>query len=138
MIRGRRRRAAALLGLLALGGALLCVGAPTRAQAQTTATPAAQPAAEAASAAAGTLDKATLAAEGRRRYTGLCARCHGLNLVTVGIGFDLRTFPADDKARFVRSVTQGVRAMPSFANVIQPAELEAIWAYIGSVNGWAQ
>jgi mono/diheme cytochrome c family protein len=114
--------------LLGLGGALLVGAAPTPAQ-----TPAPAPA-EAASLA---VDTAALAAEGRRRYTGLCARCHGLNLVTVGIGFDLRTFPADDKARFVRSVTQGVRAMPSFANVVQPAELEAIWAYIGSVNGWA-
>jgi cytochrome c55X len=113
--------------LLALSGALLVGAAPARAQAPGTAP------AMAASAAA---DPAALVAEGRRRYIGLCARCHGLNLVTVGIGFDLRTFPQDDKARFLRSVSQGLRAMPSFANVVQPADLEAIWAYIGSVNGW--
>jgi mono/diheme cytochrome c family protein len=116
---------------------LLLVGAAA-VHAQTAAgpAPAAPPAANAIDATSAATDAAALVAEGRRRYTGLCARCHGLNLVTVGIGFDLRTFPAGDKERFVRSVTQGVRAMPSFANVVQPADLEAIWAYIGSVNGW--
>jgi mono/diheme cytochrome c family protein len=132
VIGARGRRVAVLLGL---GGTLLT--GPAVSQAQPAAQTAAQTAVPApAGAASAAVDTAALAAEGRRRYTGLCARCHGLNLVTVGIGFDLRTFPQDDKARFVRSVTQGLRAMPSFANVVQPADLEAIWAYIGAVNGW--
>ncbi len=74
--------------------------------------------------------------DGRRRYTGMCARCHGLNLVTTGIGFDLRRFPRDDKERFVRSITKGLKAMPAFEGNIKPVEIEALWAYIGSVNGW--
>jgi mono/diheme cytochrome c family protein len=73
---------------------------------------------------------------GRRTYTLTCARCHGLNLVSNGLGFDLRTFPADDKARFVRSVTQGLRAMPALGAAVSPVQLEALWAYVGSVNGW--
>lgn len=76
------------------------------------------------------------AERGRKSYTSYCARCHGLNLVTTGAGFDLRTFPAHDKERFVRSVTQGVRAMPAWGTIMKPGELDAIWAYIGSVNGW--
>jgi mono/diheme cytochrome c family protein len=79
---------------------------------------------------------AQLADEGRRRYTLTCARCHGLNLVSLGNGFDLRTFPADDKARFVRSVTQGLRAMPALGGALTAADLDALWAYLGAVNGW--
>ena len=127
-------------GVAALGLMLLCGAASAQTQTQTQTQPAAESALEppptASAAPQGATLAAELAAEGRRRYTGLCARCHGLNLVTVGIGFDLRTFPQADKERFVRSVTQGVRAMPAFGNVVQAAELEAIWAYIGSVNGW--
>lgn len=77
-----------------------------------------------------------LAEEGQRRYTLSCARCHGLNLVTSGNGFDLRTFPAGDKARFVRSVTEGLRAMPALGGVLTVADLDALWAYLGAVNGW--
>lgn len=127
---GRRsRRGGALFVQSALGWALLVCAGPSPAQ---TAAAVAAPAASAAP------DTAALAADGRRRYTGLCARCHGLNLVTAGIGFDLRTFPRDDKARFVRSVSNGLRAMPAFASVVQAADIDAIWAYIGSVNGWPQ
>ena len=129
----RRSGGVAALGLMLLCGA---ASAQTQTQAQTAAEPALAPPPPATAAPAGAALAAQLAAEGRRRYTGLCARCHGLNLVTVGIGFDLRTFPQADKERFVRGVTQGVRAMPAFGNVVQAAELEAIWAYIGSVNGW--
>jgi mono/diheme cytochrome c family protein len=75
-------------------------------------------------------------AAGRKLYTSLCARCHGLNLVTSGIGYDLRTFPKGEKERFVRSVNKGLRAMPAWEGSIKPEQLDAIWAYIGSVNGW--
>jgi cytochrome c55X len=66
-----------------------------------------------------------------------CVRCHGLNLaVGSSAFFDLRTFPKDDKARFVESVNNGKRAMPAWKGIVKPDEIEAIWAYIGSVNGW--
>jgi cytochrome c55X len=74
---------------------------------------------------------------GRRLYAMSCQRCHGINLATNGIGFDLRTFPAHDKARFVRSVTQGLRAMPAWGGTLKPEQLELLWAYLGSVNGWS-
>lgn len=87
--------------------------------------------------AAGAAEPTAAVEEGRKAYTTYCARCHGLNL-TVGSSafFDLRTFPKDDKERFVRSVTKGLRAMPAWEGVIKPEQIDAIWAYIGAVNGW--
>ena len=86
--------------------------------------------------AASASDAAALADQGRRVYMSLCARCHGLNLVSNGIGFDLRQFPQDNPERFRNSVSKGLRAMPAWEGVLKPGELEALWAYIGSVNHW--
>lgn len=91
----------------------------------------------AASAAAAAQDTGSEAAEaGRKLYVSSCTRCHGINLVTNGIGFDLRTFPSNDKERFVRSVTQGKGAMPAWGATLKPEQIDLLWAYIGSVNGW--
>lgn len=73
---------------------------------------------------------------GRKLYVSSCTRCHGINLVTNGIGFDLRSFPQNDKERFVRSVTQGKGAMPAWGATLKPEQIDLIWAYVGSVNGW--
>jgi mono/diheme cytochrome c family protein len=74
---------------------------------------------------------------GRRAYTITCARCHGINLVvTSSAFFDLRTFPKDDKERFLNSVTNGKRQMPAWGGMVKPETMESIWLYIGSVNGW--
>jgi cytochrome c55X len=81
-------------------------------------------------------DAPALADQGRRIYTSLCVRCHGLNLVSNGIGFDLRQFPKDGQERFRNSVSKGLRAMPAWEGVLKPGELDALWAYIGSVNHW--
>jgi mono/diheme cytochrome c family protein len=76
-------------------------------------------------------------ADGRRAYTSFCVRCHGINLAVGSPAFfDLRTFPKDDKQRFVTSVTEGKRNMPAWGAIVTPEQLEAIWAYIGDVNGW--
>ncbi|MGD9833447.1 MAG: cytochrome c [Piscinibacter sp.] len=73
---------------------------------------------------------------GRKIYVSSCTRCHGINLVTNGIGFDLRTFPQNDKERFVRSVTNGKGAMPAWGATLKPEQIDLLWAYIGAVNGW--
>ena len=74
---------------------------------------------------------------GRKIYVSSCQRCHGINLASNGIGFDLRKFPEHDKERFVRSVTNGLRAMPAWGGTLQIGQIDLVWAYIGSVNGWA-
>lgn len=73
---------------------------------------------------------------GRKIYVSSCTRCHGINLVTNGIGFDLRTFPQNDKERFVRSVTNGKGAMPAWGATLKPEQIDLLWAYVGAVNGW--
>ncbi len=74
---------------------------------------------------------------GRKLYTSYCTRCHGINLVaTSSAYFDLRTFPRDDKERFLRSLNEGKRAMPAWKGIVKPEQMEAIWAYIGKVNNW--
>ena len=55
---------------------------------------------------------------------------------TSGVYFDLRTFPRDDKERFMRSVKEGKRAMPAWEGIVKPKQMDLLWAYIGSVNGW--
>jgi mono/diheme cytochrome c family protein len=36
----------------------------------------------------------------------------------------------------VRSVSKGVRAMPAWGGIVQPTDIDALWSYVGSVNGW--
>jgi cytochrome c55X len=79
---------------------------------------------------------ADAAEAGRKIYVMACQRCHGIELAANGIGLDLRTFPQQEKERFVRSVTQGIRAMPAWGSWLKPEQLDLVWAYIGSVNGW--
>jgi cytochrome c55X len=74
---------------------------------------------------------------GRRAYAITCARCHGVNLVSSsGAFFDLRTFPKDEKDRFIESVTNGKRQMPAWGGSVRPETIQSLWLYIGSVNGW--
>jgi len=74
-----------------------------------------------------------LVAKGHRMYKDYCQKCHGVEMVSPGGGFfDLRTFPHDDKARFVNSVTNGKRAMPAWGGVFKSEDIDTLWAYISS------
>ena len=69
--------------------------------------------------------------KGKTSFRKRCARCHGVNMVNPGVGvFDLRTFPQDDKARFVDSVSNGKNAMPSWGEVLSPADIDMLWVYV--------
>jgi mono/diheme cytochrome c family protein len=71
------------------------------------------------------------AAQGAQLFSVNCSRCHGVNMVSPGTGaYDLRTFPLDDKARFVESVTKGKNTMPPWEGVLTPAEIDLLWAYV--------
>jgi cytochrome c55X len=72
-------------------------------------------------------------AAGKRLYTSYCARCHGLNMMTTSAAvFDLRTFPKEQKARFVESVTKGKGAMPAWGGSLKDNELDLLWAYVSA------
>ncbi len=76
-------------------------------------------------------ERQALYQEGKTSYRKRCARCHGVNMVNPGVGvFDLRTFPPDDKTRFVDSVNNGKNAMPAWQAVLGPAHIDALWIYI--------
>jgi mono/diheme cytochrome c family protein len=85
-------------------------------------------------AAAGSLDPA---AKGKELYHRMpCVRCHGGDCVqNSSAAFDLRTFPHDDKARFVNSVTKGKNnRMPPWGDVLTTEEIDQLWAYVQSVG----
>ncbi len=75
-------------------------------------------------------DDQLLISKGRQLYTSFCARCHGVNMVTTGAAFDLRSFPSDQAERFERSVNQGVRAMPAWGAILKPADVQALWQFV--------
>jgi LSD1 subclass zinc finger protein len=69
--------------------------------------------------------------KGATSYRKRCARCHGVNMVNPAPGiFDLRTFPEDDKERFVDSVLNGKNAMPSWGDVIDGEHVDLLWIYV--------
>jgi mono/diheme cytochrome c family protein len=72
-------------------------------------------------------------AEGRKLFGQNCARCHGFNMLNPAPGvLDLRTFPHEDKPRFVSSVTQGKGAMPAWQAVLTAAEIDDLWSYVSA------
>jgi cytochrome c55X len=100
-------------------------------------TPATPGAPAAAAAPVGAAPAAPSADAGRKVYVSSCTRCHGINLVVTGSSFyDLRTFPPGEKERFFRSVSKGLRAMPAWEGTLSAEQIESLWLYIGSVNGW--
>lgn len=72
-------------------------------------------------------------AKGNQLFKDYCQKCHGIDMVSPGPPFfDLRTFPHDDKPRFVESVTKGKRAMPAWGAIIPAGDVQLLWAYVSS------
>jgi mono/diheme cytochrome c family protein len=68
---------------------------------------------------------------GMEVYNNYCAPCHGDALVnTNGQAFDLRKLTANDRARFEKSVLNGKNQMPPWRGVIEPDQIDKLWAYI--------
>ena len=84
-----------------------------------------------ADASAGSSEAAAQLKKGATSYRKRCARCHGVNMVNPGPGiFDLRTFPVDDKNRFVDAVINGKNAMPSWGDVLDADDVDTLWVYV--------
>ena len=73
--------------------------------------------------------------KGADLYELNCATCHGARLANPEWAADLRNFPRGDRARFVDTVTHGVRNMPPWGDVLKPDDIEALWAYVVAGDG---
>jgi mono/diheme cytochrome c family protein len=67
---------------------------------------------------------------GAALYATHCESCHGVRMIGPPWAIDLNTFPRDNRARFVDSVTHGVRAMPPWGDLLKPDDIAALWAYL--------
>lgn len=67
---------------------------------------------------------------GAELYDQTCSHCHGVKMVTSGTTYDLRTFPKEDKERFINSVTNGKGSMPAWGDKITTEEISAIYEYV--------
>jgi mono/diheme cytochrome c family protein len=68
--------------------------------------------------------------KGAQLFALNCVTCHGTRMRNPQWGIDLRQFPHDAHDRFVDSVTNGKRNMPSWDDVLSPDDIEALWAYV--------
>ena len=67
---------------------------------------------------------------GAEAYAANCVTCHGNRMKNPPWAIDLATFPRDERARFIDSVTNGVRNMPPWGDVLKPDQIAALWAYL--------
>ncbi len=68
--------------------------------------------------------------QGATNYSQNCAPCHGPRMSDPQGAFDLRTFPPDQKSRFLNSVTNGKNSMPPWGGLFNADDIEALWAYV--------
>jgi len=68
--------------------------------------------------------------QGSGIYSQNCAPCHGPRMADPQGAFNLRTFPPDQKGRFINSVTNGKNSMPPWGGLFNAAEIESLWAYV--------
>lgn len=70
-------------------------------------------------------------AQGAKLYAANCAVCHGGHMVDEGGGFfDLRTFPPQQRTRFITSVSNGKNSMPPWKSVLSQDEIASLFAYV--------
>ena len=71
-------------------------------------------------------------AAGAKLYENNCAVCHGPKMVEPGGGgfFDLRTFPPEQRARFINSVSNGKNSMPPWKSLLSQDEIGQLFAYV--------
>ena len=68
--------------------------------------------------------------KGSAIYSQNCSPCHGPRMLDPQGAFDLRTFPKDDRNRFLTSVSKGKNQMPPWGGLLSPVEIDTLWAYV--------
>jgi len=75
------------------------------------------------------------AALGREIYQDTCAACHGRDMVSSGLAFDLRKFPPAEFDRFQNAVLNGKPpGMPGWRSQLSAEDVKAIWDYVKTGN----
>src|SRR5258708_9129 len=74
-------------------------------------------------------DQSKIAA-GAATFSEYCSTCHGDDLISSGLTFDLRRLKAGDRPRFENSVLNGKNQMPPWRGVINAEQIDALWNYI--------
>src|SRR4051794_38474880 len=91
------------------------------------------------SAGASAQDNKPFAADQIKRgaaiYATNCQTCHGARMANPEWATDLRTFPKDERSRFVDSVTYGKNGMPPWGDVLKRDDMDALWAYVVAGEG---
>jgi mono/diheme cytochrome c family protein len=67
--------------------------------------------------------------KGAETFAAFCTPCHGERMSNPEF-FNLKTFPPDQRSRFVNSVTNGKNAMPPWRGQLTPEDIEALWSYV--------
>lgn len=71
--------------------------------------------------------------EGKSLYNEYCANCHGRDMSSPGLAFDLRKFPLSEPERFRQSVLNGKgQAMPAWKAQLSGEDVQVLWAYVKS------
>jgi len=68
--------------------------------------------------------------KGSALYETHCQTCHGTAPRQPGVGQGPAQISREDHARFVDTVTYGVRNMPPWGDLLKPDDVEALWAYV--------
>jgi mono/diheme cytochrome c family protein len=69
-------------------------------------------------------------AKGASIFSRNCSPCHGTRMQNPESAFNLTKFPHDQHDRFVSSVTRGKNMMPPWGDLLDQAEIEALWSYV--------
>ena len=72
---------------------------------------------------------------GAELYAVNCSPCHGPRMQGTESAFDLRTFPRDQRERFLTSVKRGKNQMPPWGDIFNAEQLAALWAYVATGGG---
>lgn len=67
--------------------------------------------------------------KGSSIYSQNCSPCHGPRMLDPQGAFDLRTFPRNQKDRFLTSVSKGKNQMPPWGGLLSTEDIESLWAY---------
>lgn len=75
-------------------------------------------------------DTADRIKKGSSVYSQNCSPCHGPRMLDPQGAFDLKSFPRDERERFLTSVTRGKNQMPPWGGLLSREDIESLWLYV--------